>query len=620
MPLAERDNFYGDYCRLTVAFPTQESQHLFLRHLRWGESLPPQEVGSDREWIVEALELRRVYATLENFPIEDMFDPVECAIHSTHFEVDVSMNPSIDERYSTGFVLPLILGALQAAAGSSASTSPVSVYGKDAFAEKAVHLAQRLCEKGALALAVASLSSKCSLLRKLSVATIGLFIEAVNSRYAQQMVTWRERPQIAMVLDAVQRSLVLRFATEKEHTGLSSYVIPELPCFSAIFLARATILLSRPSDPLYQAINRAFLRAECDGGAFQDMTRLPVFMSLFCSPSEDLLMQERKFAVELVNNGMVGEECYKLLVSCHCPSLLLNAIESASVMSSVIGEDEVPRLFRTLRKLVAVGGERASSHLLSRVGLLSWLRSFLLGNKVKSAYRQSFLELLTIAAERTSDIVSSEEFSAMTRGVAEGTMALFMEASEEERRLAHDFPTTILACRLLPALATCTTVNGVLDDDVQADGVRLSTAIEFISSLHTAEELCAGLLSICRLPLNCDARDASQATALCALLLESTRKLENCDSSLILTTLQRLKLLGEQITGSLLEKTVILRGLLSWRSECCYSIQTHDAWRSCLVSFAAAVDGARLPRTLLDVSTETDLVFWAAHHERRLAS
>jgi Nucleolar pre-ribosomal-associated protein 1 len=552
-----------------------------------------------------------------------MFNPGECAIHSTHLEVDLSLNPSIDERYSTGFVLPLILGAMQAAASNRASTSlvPGTVgYVKDGLAEKAVHLAQRLCEKGALALAVASLSSKCSLLRKLSVATIGLFIEAVNSKYAQQLVTWRERPQIAMVLDAVQRSLVLRFAAEKEHTGLSSYDIPELPCFSAVFLARATILLSRPSDPMYLAINRAFLRTESDGGRFQDMTRLPAFMSLFCSPSEDRLMQERKFAVDLVNDGMVDEECYKLLVSCHCPSLLLNSIESTSVMSSVIGEDEVPRLFRTLRKLVAVGGERASSHLLSRVGLLSWLRSFLLGNKVKSAYRLSFLELLTIAAERTSNVVSSEEFSAMTGGVAEGTLSLFMESGEEGRRRAHDFPTRILACHLLPALATSRTVNGILDDDVQADGVRVGTAIEFISSLHTAEELRSGLLSICRLPLRCDALDASQVTGICALLLESTKKLENCESSLLLTTLQRLKMLGQQLHGSLLEKAVILPSLLSWRSESCHDVQTHDAWRSCLMTFASVVDGEGLPETLLDVSTETDLACWVAHHERRLAS
>jgi Nucleolar pre-ribosomal-associated protein 1 len=112
-------------------------------------------------------------------------------------------------------------------------------------------------------------------------------IEAVDSQEAHQIASWRERPQIAMVLGAVQRSLVVRYAEDVNGKGKSTnFQVPELPGFSAIFLARASLVLSRPSDPLFLAMNRSFLRTEVDGGGFQDLTRLPAFMSLFCSSSD----------------------------------------------------------------------------------------------------------------------------------------------------------------------------------------------------------------------------------------------------------------------------------------------------------------------------------------------
>lgn len=111
------------------------------------------------------------------------------------------------------------------------------------------------------------------------------------------------------------------------------------------------------------------------------MTRLPAFVPLFCSSSGDSLQLklERRFALELVRDGFVCEDNYKLLVACHCPELLLTTLDCNRERSSSQEDDEDVLIITTLIKILRVGKFKASAHLVARLGLLPWLRSFSLG-------------------------------------------------------------------------------------------------------------------------------------------------------------------------------------------------------------------------------------------------
>jgi hypothetical protein len=68
--------------------------------------------------------------------------------------------------------------------------------------------------------------------------------------------------------------------------GLGSE-IPKLPSLSAILLAKAALILSKPGDAMYSAMNKYFLKLNQNHGAYNDMTRLPAFIALFCSSSDE---------------------------------------------------------------------------------------------------------------------------------------------------------------------------------------------------------------------------------------------------------------------------------------------------------------------------------------------
>lgn len=102
-----------------------------------------------------------------------------------------------------------------------------------------VLVAQRLCDKGALSLALGSLCSDCSSLRKVAVATLGHIKMALDSREARNLSTWRERPQLAMIVDSVQSGIAVRAALRLDpNEAPTGLLVPKLLALAAIFSSR----------------------------------------------------------------------------------------------------------------------------------------------------------------------------------------------------------------------------------------------------------------------------------------------------------------------------------------------------------------------------------------------
>ena len=290
-----------------------------------------------------------------------------------------------DLRYDPSFVIPLIVVALE---------SLVPEEHDEANSEQSAdfaQLAQRLCDKGGLSLCLASLCSACPSLRKLAFSGLCLFLQAFDSEAAKDLTSWRERPQLKMLLNSVQLGFVLRKAMLASK-GLSSE-IPKLPSLSAIFLAKALLILTKPGDIMYSAMNKYFLKLNQGHGAYNDMTRLPAFMALFCSASDEHPERERQWVLQCLRDSFLGG--YHMVASCHAPELLLTTLGRTRL-------DDVERLLilQVLTRLLQFGDKPATHHLLGRVGLLSWLHAFLVSQPLPDETAIAVLDLVEVAVQQ----------------------------------------------------------------------------------------------------------------------------------------------------------------------------------------------------------------------------
>ena len=561
--------------------------------LRWGQIRihhNPHEtdqtnlIGEETwEWLVHALQLDRVRSTLAQFPIGDSLEPIrfncECTGHpkdvirkaefSSNFEDEVlpetdmsvitqqNSHSSVhvgndlwrgdgdDLRYSPGFLLPLILATIEAYLPHEEIGGPEhpgnTNKGKNdadiASCKMFGGVCRRICDKGGIALAIGSLSSHCCSLRKVAVAICGLFLKALQMQESQGIKSWRERPQLEMILSSIQRGLVIRRATQMQRYNaqegvnieeVEKYNIPLLPAVSTTFLAKALLILSNPSDNMYGQMNRYFLRLTDCHGAFQDFFGLPAFLSLYCSSSGELTRckSERTWALLTLKDSAVDVFCYRIISQCHVPELLMSSFDG--LLDNPESTNELYLTIDIIEALLLSGGNRASNHLITREGLLSWLHGIVSWRNATSLFssvtlRCRFLELITTSVNcyRNANIATDgneTNETAFYEKVPLANTAIriclggFHDLSQESRNtLLED------TCNALWAIYV-TDIGSQVDTTSQG----LTTLCDATSLLKKAVCLPSFgklLASVCHLPLVTTDSDLSSAKLFCELTL-----------------------------------------------------------------------------------------------------
>lgn len=443
--------------------PTQLffSLQLLISSYRWGSAArrcTDNDEGWD--WLLNALDSSRIRSTLFQYPVSDMLNAAT-PVRSEHIvekdspfsdddnehedgddesrtsssvmsltkhsaitgpECDEWRGSGHDARYSPSFVLPLVLGALEdhLPIDVARSESPKSVsetqetgesYADNEYRERHqafVHFSRRLCDKGAIALALASLSSRCPLVRKMAVGICGLFLKALQMEEALEIKSWHERPQLELLMSSVQRGLAIRRAIQlkkaDEARDNREINTPMLPAASAIFLAKSLMIISRPGDEMYGPINRYFLRSKDFHGAFQDCFTLPAFLSLYCNSSDDQFRCkiERNWALLSLKDGVVDAFCYKIICRSHIPELIMSSLDSCMDNPQCTGE--VSLSIEVLSSIIQSGGSRAAAHMIQRLGLLSWLHGIISWRDLSlvlpsTRLRCNYLRLITTAVQ-----------------------------------------------------------------------------------------------------------------------------------------------------------------------------------------------------------------------------
>jgi hypothetical protein len=582
------------YAEKASTCPGSDKTHtIFSDQMRWGTLDNITSYNFHWDWLVDSIDVKRVYATLRNFPLFDAIDPLisserESNVLIARANSAKSTSGSVDEPYSPGFLLQLIYSSLESCGvAENLSITP------------RIALAQRLCERGGLSLCLASLASKCPGVRSLAVGIMGMLTDVADSIHARRDVSWRERPQIVMLLNSVRVALVIRQAEDKkDNAAFDIKQVPRLPGFSAIYLARAALIVCRPGDPLFSAVNRSLLRTEIDSGAFQDLTRVPVFVALFCSSSDEkeLLLSDRKFALEIVKDGLIDNESYKLLVSCHCAEMLLacSTWKTPGISyESSFSCDEVTLILNTILKFVEMGGERSKAHLIKRIGLLSWIRSLLVGRTVSEilqsvSSRISFVVLVKTAVKVTVPELSLLEMMTTTCGVINVVLSLTLDSADhgsEEARFSLLSSTVDLLEVLSTSLFGKKRVNELREEGLHIDklhGVQIELAVEFLSMLPPDKTVQIALMSICTLPLCCNEDNSMHVNKFCLNAIDLAGA---CNDDLKDATLRRMLDLSLFYKGSESETEDILRKLVSWKVITSHDESLRKLWQNCLATF-----------------------------------
>jgi hypothetical protein len=266
---------------------------------------------------------------------------------------------------------------------------------------------------------------------------------------------------------------------------------------------------------LYSAANRYFLRVAKEHGAFPDLNRLPAFMSLFCTAAEDPKQaeHERLWALEVLRDGFCDDRCFRPVMACHAPELLLSTI-SMRLGTDTNGQHarEMELLLSTLLRIMVVGGPRARGHMISRMGLLSWLGGVLGGRPVAAALHGQkgcamlFLGLLGQALQGALEI--SDDWEREVQGLARPTLELWNAVATGNQvwnftaeGLAATVPVSSLLTRILLLLGQTRPRDD--DDSSCQDCLEPSLVLQVLSklSLSNNDECWKILQAVCRLPL-----------------------------------------------------------------------------------------------------------------------
>ena len=472
-----------------------------------------------------------------------------------------------DDRYSPPFILTLTLATLEAFNPPHTSSTTKTEHQDHNFnnenddamvteedpnkpqRETFVKIARRLSEKGCISLSLASLSSKCPDLRCIAIATLGLFLKAVHMEEAHSLKTWRERPQLAMVLDSVQRGILVRRAIsiarrQEEGDNDKPLLIPMFPAVSAVFLGWSALIVSRPSDDMFASANRCFLRLDDYHGAFKDCFSLPAFISLFCGSFADENSQarrERLWALQLLKDGVRDSYCYKVAARRHAPALIMTSFESLIGCGGLHENDAEPHLLLgAIECLLLNGGHAARHHLLSNLGLCSWLRGLLIGRPSHLPFPSTKIFLLfnrlvdnafKCAIEEEGEKPNSlGDVRTEAMAIAGPLVGAYAQVHNHVTESTTGEVLYALLCTL-ETLSICSSLG--MDstasrrfDSMRNDGIPISAACRLLDETATLSEEMRdkATKALSALPISIPAGDEGMGKKLCLVLLQNARQ------------------------------------------------------------------------------------------------
>lgn len=632
------------------------------------------------EWFAECLDVQRVRKTISDFPLYDTLEPSPlmwnnsfCAksnennaaenmslntqdsdsssFYSSSDEVDDDFSDAgkatvidstweasdDDDRYSPGAIIPYILAildafenvefddssplvpALQPEYDADEPTIDMNKLKRETF----VRVAYRLFQKGAISLVLSCLASKCSGIRKLSVAILGKFLKALKMEESQTISNWKSRPQIEMTLDAIQRGLMIARARKMQDADASSEqgFVPLIPNISALFLSRALIVLNKPGDDMYPAINKYFLRVDDHHGAYNDCFSLPAFMALFCSVNESdesIARKERCFAVQLLKDGTIDELCYKVASKRHIPELLLTTLSSFLSKSDFSDEYECLLILGSMEKLIINGGSVAYRHYFKSVGLLAWIQNTIQSCITNEYFRthtllNTLVRLLRIILEKYQSFLEKENDDDLflmkldSVGILQ-LLGNFHRAHASSKKINSTRNAFSASEEIVKIICSVHDIEMIYQKGqnhlypfpmIQSCGFQVQMALALLESKEIDIEdgsMNKIITVFSKFPIAADfsnLEDRNRVVDLCKSCVKSISKsctdgIDTLDVPILV--LQRISLLGPMISATDICYSILLDDLLAFRSHAIKEHSLRKIWMDCLWNMVKSLD------------------------------
>jgi len=459
-----------------------------------------------------------------------------------------------DENYSVAFLMPIVLSVLESFAQKAESMDVINSTDElnetmdnshppfdetdapteanktiiNPWRESFVKITYRLSQKGVFSLAFACLSSKCPELRQIAVAVLFFFLKALHTKEAEHIATWRERPQLAMIIDSVQKGLVIRRAMkfskeQKPESEYPSLYVPMLPAVDSLFLARSVLILTKPANEMYPSINKFFLRLQ-KLGAHTECFSLPAFMSLFCSADESgRARKEREWAINLLKEGTLDEFSYKVIARRHAPELLLTSFENLVRRSNNgIVECECLLLLDTIQNLLECGGILSFHHLICTVGIFSWIQCLAV-RLTTPTVKYRILKLLHLALDRTikNRTQSVSEIIFETTKLAKVVIQIFVDTVDCKGPMETSAVCDVLWLLRQLGIVQSTNRREDLSLGIDNSGIQLGKSVLLLKTVKEESiSLYKSVGALCYLPIAVKKENREIAAQFCKIALE----------------------------------------------------------------------------------------------------
>ncbi|CAH2092542.1 unnamed protein product [Euphydryas editha] len=249
--------------------------------------------------------------------------------------VSVSHNEDDDGIYDTCFLFPLLSHLL--APGSVASCF-------------------KLLRTGLLSVPVMGLSSHCPLMRAAAYHVLHRFCLLLETETKHK----NDKLLLMDFVTTLRQSLSTAIDSAANEGELKDIKNPKLPAIGALYLARALLVVTSPSEPLYKPVNNFLIAKQ-----FVDLTVVPDFLSLF-HDSDVEAIDRRNWILDIIRDGTKTMLDVNVVFKTMCLKMIMD------FYNTVLSDRKTKvKILGALNSIASV--PRAFEILIEGYGFMSWL-------------------------------------------------------------------------------------------------------------------------------------------------------------------------------------------------------------------------------------------------------
>lgn len=243
------------------------------------------------------------------------------------------------------------------------------------------HSVRQLANTGALSLVIAGVSSRCPVLRALSMSSLQRILDLAKQQTPDKDASFKERPQLLLLMCFLRNAL--------DSFVPSSSGPTQFPSVISLFLSRAAMHLLQPSHELFSKINKYLLSRP-----FCDVKDVPLYDLLLVDGDASTEQAARLTTFRIVRDGLTTR--WDHLNLCR-----KNAYNRLMLLFPVLGKDVKAghAVFDLLDK--ALGMQVSARYLLERCSIVSWLQQM--------ASPTNSLDIDTSGSARTNKTVEEND-------------------------------------------------------------------------------------------------------------------------------------------------------------------------------------------------------------------